>query len=217
MAYTFAGLKTKLQTQIGDPSLDSTVSGDAVNYAQQDIFNKFELTLNSGYQTNTVAAGANTMTTALPADFQRITALYITNSGEGRDLTGYFVSPKEFRRSWPEVSTANPISYWTFFTEVEFSTLADKEYSTRMEYIKTVDTLSDDADVPTIPQAFEELLMLGAKIRVYEQKEDFDYARQYDARYNDILEQFVDRYATRQVDGTFVVPGSRRTSVIRKR
>lgn len=217
MAYTFAGLKTKLQTQIGDPNLDSTVAGDAINYTQQDIFNKFEVTLNSGSHTDTVASGANTLTTGLPTDLQRITALYVTNSGEGRDLTKYFVSPKEFRATWPEVSTTNPISYWTYFTEIEFSTLADKEYSLKVEYIKTVATLTDDDDVPTLPATFEEMLMLGAKIRVYEQKEDFDYAQQFTNRYADLLEQFVDRYATRQVDGPFIIPGSRRTSVIRKR
>jgi hypothetical protein len=70
--------------------------------------------------------------------------------------------------------------------------------------------MSDDADVPVIPQSFEELLMLGAKMRVYEQKEDFDYASQFTNRYADLLEAFAVRYSTRQVDNQIVIPGARR-------
>lgn len=217
MAYTYADLKSELKTEIGDQNLDSTMLGNAINFAQQDIFNKFELTLNSTYQSNTVAAGANTLTTALPSTLQRITAMYITNSNEGKDLTPYFLANKEFRQQFPLVETTNPLQWWTFFTNVEFSTLADKEYSLRIEYIKTIDFLSADADVPTIPQAFKEMLMLGAKIRLYENKEDFDYANQFYQRYADLQEQFLARYSTRQVDSQFVVPGSRNNTYSRVR
>ena len=212
MAYTFTGLKTKLATQIGDPSLDSTVMGDALNYTEQSIFNTFELTLNSATQTNAVASGANALTTALPTDFQKVTSLYITGPvGRESDITEQFVSPKEFRKQFPSVTIASPLNYWTLFTNIEFSTLADTNYTILLDYIKSVPLLSADADIPTIPQSFEELLMLGAKMRVYEQKEDFDYAGQFQARYSDLLEAFVSRYSTRQVDAQFVIPGPRQT------
>lgn len=212
MAYTFADLKTKLQTQIGDSSLDTTVMGDAINYTIQNIFNSIEITLNSEYQSNTVATGANTLTTALPSNFQKITSLYITSPvGLARDLTNEFVSPKEFRQMFPSITTSNPLSSWTFWTGVEFSTLADQDYTVRIEYIKSVPILSDATDVPAIPEAFEELLMLGAKIRVYEQKEDFDYADQFQTRYADALEAFISRYSTGQVAGQFIIPGPRQS------
>ena len=214
MAYTLAGLTTKLRTQISDPALDSTVSTDALNNTIQDVFNRFELTLNSSYPSNSVVAGTNTLATALPTDLQRITALLIT-SPNPRDITNNFIPKKEFRMLYPTVTTTNQLSDWTFFTGVEFSTLADVDNTIRIEYIKTVPLLTNDSDIPTIPQAYEELLMIGAKIRVYEQKEDFDYAKQYEPRYNDLLEQFVQRYSTRQIDAQFVVPGSRRKSVNR--
>jgi len=212
MAYQFSELKTKLRTQIGDGSLDSTVMGDAINYTIQSIFNTIEITLNSTYQANTVATGANTLTTALPDDLQRITALYITSpSSQATDLTECFVTNKEFRKAFPVVDQSNPLKYWTFFTGVEFSTLADQDYGVRIEYIKSVPLLTADADVPAIPQSFEELLMLGAKMRVYEQKEDFDYAGQFQTKYGDLLEAFLTRYSTRQVDGQFVMPGPRQS------
>jgi len=212
MAYTFSDLKTKLRKQIGDPSLDSTVMDDALNYTEQSIFNTFELTLNSETQTNAVASGANTLTSALPTDFQKITSLYITGPvGREADITEQFVSPKEFRKTFPSVTIASPLNYWTLFTNIEFSTLADTNYTILLDYIKSVPLLSADADVPTIPQSFEELLMLGAKMRIYEQKEDFDYAGQFQARYADLLEAFLSRYSTRQVDAQFVIPGPQQT------
>ena len=186
--------------------------GDAINYTIQSIFNTVEITLNSDFQSNTVVTGANTLTTALPSDLQRITALYVTSpTGYATDLTECFVANKEFRKMFPTVTQANPLKYWTFFTGVEFSTLADQDHSIRLEYIKSVPLLSADADVPAIPQSFEELLMLGAKMRVYEQKEDFDYAGQFQTKYGDLLEAFLTRYSTRQVDGQFVMPGPRQS------
>ena len=212
MAYQFSDLKTKLRTQIGDSSLDSTVMGDAINYTIQSVFNTIEITLNSSYQDNTVVTGANTLTTALPSDLQRITALYVTSpTAYATDLTDNFVANKEFRKAFPTVTLSNPLKYWTFFTGVEFSTLADQDHSIRIEYIKSVPLLTADADVPAIPQAFEELLMLGAKMRVYEQKEDFDYAGQFQTKYADLLEAFLTRYSTRQFDGQFVMPGPRQS------
>lgn len=212
MAYTLTDLKTKLRTQIGDSSIDSTILLDALNYTEQSIFNTVELTLNSTYQSNTVAAGANTLTTALPSDLQKITALYITSpTAYAQDLTECFVSPKEFRKMYPLVNTTNPLKYWTFWTGVEFSTLADQEHTIRIDYTKSVPLLSADSDVPTIPQSFEELLIVGAKMKIYEQKEDFDYAGQFQTRYGDLLEAFLTRYSTRQVDGQFIMPGPRQT------
>ena len=212
MSYIFSDLKTKLQTQIGDNSLDSTVMGDAINYTIQNVFNSIEITLNSEYQSNTVVTGANTLTTALPSNLQKITSLYITSPvGLARDLTDNFISAKEFRQMFPSVTIANPLNYWTFWTGVEFSTLADQDYTIRLEYIKSMPILSGASDVPAIPEAFEELLMLGAKMRIYEQKEDFDYAGQFQTKYADLLEAFISRYSTGQVAGQFVIPGPRQS------
>lgn len=211
MAFTFLGLKTKLATQIGDPNLDDDVMGDALNYTEQSVFEAFDLTLNSAQQTNAVAAGANTLTSALPTDMERITSLYISSPAAlANNLTDYFVRVKEFRQLFPDAGTyTGPLQEWTYYTSIEFAVLSSTAVTVKLDYIKTVPLMSDDADVPTIPQSFEELLMLGAKMRVYEQKEDFDYANQFTNRYADLLEAFTTRYSTRQVDNQIIIPGAR--------
>lgn len=212
MSYIFNDLKTKLQTQIGDANLSTTVAGDALNYTQQSIFNTFDLTLNSASSTNSVLAGTNVFSTSLPADFQRFINMRVTApAGLEKNLKGYFMTPDKFREVYPAagVTGAGGLSNWTYWTQVEFSNDADQDYSIGFDYIKSVPQMSAISDVPTIPESFEELLMLGAKIRIYEQKEDFDYAAQYANRYADLLEAFTVRYSTRQVDTQANVPGSR--------
>lgn len=212
MSYVFSDLKTKLATQVGDPNLNDSVASDALNYAQQDIFGTFDLVLNSYSQTNSVTAGSNSLASALPTDFQRVSSLYISSpTALAADLTDYYVSPKNFRNVYPNAGTyTGPLQEWTLWTTIEFAVNASADVTIKLNYIKTIPFMSAVSDVPTIPQSFEELLMLGAKMRVYEQKEDFDYANQFSTRYADLLEAFVTRYSTRQVDNQVVIPGARR-------
>jgi hypothetical protein len=211
MSYVFSDLKTKLKNQVGDPNLDDTLAGDAINDAQQGIFNMFDLTLNSDTQTNSVTAGTNTLTDALPTTFQRVYGLYITSpTAAASDLTDYYLQPKDFRTLYPDAGTsAGILRDWTLFTSIEFANNAAETYTVKLDYIKSVPILSGSSDVPVIPEAFSEVLMLGAKIRIFEQKEDFDYAGQFTNRYADQLEAFVTRYGMRQVDNQVVVAGSR--------
>jgi hypothetical protein len=211
VSYIFTDLKTKLQNQVGDANLDSTIAGDAINDAQQAIFNNYALTLNSGTQTNAVAEGANVLSSSLPSDFQRVYSLYITSpTALACDLTDFYLDAKTFRTLYPSVYNSGILQEWTYFTSIEFSVLASDDYVVKVDYVKNVPILSAGSDVPAVPEAFSELLMLGAKIRIFEQKEDFDYAGQFTNRYADLLENFVMRYGMRQVDNQVVVPGSRR-------
>lgn len=211
MAYTFLALKNKLTTQVGDPNIDSSIVGDAINYTEQAIFDGFELTLNSATQTNAVASGASTLTTALPSDLQRITNIYITSpTAYAESLKKYFLLIDQFREAYPDAGTnTGNLQFWTYFTGVQFAVKANTDFVVKIDYTKAITLMSADADVPTIPQSFEELLVLGAKMRIFEQKEDFDYANQFQNRYADLLESFVTRYSTRQVDAPIVIPGSR--------
>lgn len=211
MSYTFAALKTKLQTQVGDANLSDTLAGDALNDTQQHIFNTFDLTLNSATQSNSVTSGTNTLASALPTDFQRISNLTITSPlALAGSLKKYYLTPESFRELYPVVYVAGNLTEWTFWTSIEFSTLAAETTTLSIDYIKSVALMTAASDVPSIPEAFGELLVLGAKIRIYEQKEDFDYASQFVNRYADLVEAFTQRYSTRQVDVQARAPGSRR-------
>lgn len=216
MAYQLSDLQSKLQTQIGDSSVSSSITLDALNYTEQEIFSKFDLTLNSSQQSNSVTTATNTLTSALPSNFQRIVNIRVTAPTNAIvSLKPYFLTPDRFRAAYPStaLSGSGPLRWWTYWTSVEFANNADQTYTVVIDYIKTITLLSAASDVPTIPQSFEEMLMLGAKMRIYEQKEDFDYAQQFQNRYADLEEAFITRYALRQVDAQPNTPGSRGRAV----
>lgn len=213
MAYQFSDLKTKLKNRIGDPNLDDDLAGDAINDTQQHIFNMHSVALNSATQSNALASGANTLTSSLPSDFQRVLGLYITApTAKAKDITDYYIDHKDFRAIYPDsgTTTSTPQN-WTYFgTAIEFAHNADDDYTVKLDYIKSVPYLTATTDVPVIPESFQELLLIGAMIRIFEQKEDFDYAGQYTNRYADLEEAFITRYGQGQVDNQVVVKGSRR-------
>lgn len=211
MSYIFSDLKTKLQNQVGDANLNDTLAGDAINDAQQAIFNKYDTVLNSDQQSNSVTSGTNTLASALPTDFQRVYSLYITSPlVTATDLTPYYLQPKTFRKEFPNAGQfSGVLQEWTLFESVEFAVNAADTYTIKLDYIKSVPILSSSSDVPVIPEAFRELLLVGAKIRIYENKEDFDYSNQFQNRYDELLRDFITRYGMRQVDNQVVVPGAR--------
>lgn len=209
MAYDLSTLVDKLKIRIGDSDMDSNLLIDALNYAQQQVFEGYDLTLNSATQTNSLAVNARTLTTALPDDFERVKALYITSPvALAKDLTTGYVDPKTFRLNFtnPALLAPNPPTWWTYWTTIEFAYLSNLTYTVLLDYVKTIPIMDSDSDVPVIPQSNEELLMLGAMIRAYEDKEDFDYASQFKDRYNMLLETFTTRFSTRQVDYQVAMP-----------
>lgn len=127
------------------------------------------------------------------------TPIYVTTQPT-QNLKKYFLEPDVFRERYPTIIGTGPLSWWTYWTGVEFSVNAAATYSVKVDYIKSVPLLSTSSDIPTIPQSFEELLIVGAKMRIYEQKEDFDYAGQFQNKYADLEEAFITRYSLRQVD-----------------
>lgn len=212
MAYTFLALKNKLATQISDPNVDTTITGDALVDAEQEIFNKFTVTLNSDTQSNSITSGTRVLGSALPTDLQRVNNISIlTPISYAKSLKKYYLSPDDFREQFTAYQQAitAPLSYWTYISSVEFGNLADQDYTLLIDYTKYVPIMSADADVPTVPEAFRELLMLGAKIRIYEDKEDFDFAQQFQNRYADLLQDFLTRYSTNQIDSQPRIKGSR--------
>lgn len=205
MSYIFGDLKTQLATEIGDANVDTTITGNALIAAEQEIFNKYDLTLNSATQSNSVTQGTNTNASALPTNLQAIRNINITAPvGYAKSLKKYYLNNDEFDTLFGayEQTIGGPLQYWTYYDggTLKFGHLADQTYTIVIRYIKYVPILSADSDVPTVPQPFKELLMLGAKIRVYEAKEDFDFAQQFQNRYADMLQDFVTRYSNRQVD-----------------
>ena len=79
-----------------------------------------------------------------------------------------------------------------------------------MYYIKRPVKLTQDSDVPELPEEFEELLVLGAFRRILERNEDYDLAASVEAQYQSKLVQLVNRYGFRDADGPIIMKNRQR-------
>lgn len=80
-------------------------------------------------------------------------------------------------------------------------------------YLKRPDELEDDADVPEIPEEFQEALVLGAFKRVLERNEDYDLAAVIGNQYNDQLDRMVNRYGFRMTGGPVIMKQPNRRTI----
>jgi hypothetical protein len=102
----------------------------------------------------------------------------------------------------PGNNTAGPIHAWTLYANaMRTSAPTDQEYTMTVFYTKTPTKLTQDADIPELPEDFAELLVLGAYVRCLERNEDEDLAEKFEAKYEKKKLQLVTRYGFRQSNG----------------
>lgn len=202
MDYTLSGIRNRvLNDKLDDPTFDPDIVDRFINDAQRAIFNQYELSFMEDTYTTTVAQGDLTVT--LPIDYQLIQALMVTApTANRRDITDSYMSFRDFHRAYPVPSADSQSrpSIWTLRGETLYLAYpADQTYTMEVDYLKTPVLLTDDADIPELPQEWEELLVLGAYIRILDRNEDFDLASYYkNGDYTQELDKLEARIGRRQ-------------------
>jgi hypothetical protein len=118
------------------------------------------------------------------------------------DISDNYLEFRDFNKRYPaaETNSVGKPSVWTSYgNKLYFTQPTDQSYTLSLFYLKTPDTLEDDADVPEIPEAFQEVLVLGAYFRILERNEDFDQAAFVKGGdYADEVAKMLNRLAKRQ-------------------
>lgn len=203
MAYNLASIRDKvLNDKLDDTTYDPAIIDDFINDAQRSIFNTYELPFQEAEDDDTIASGDFEID--FPDDYQREQALIIVGPNNSiRDITRNYLPWRKFINSYPLPSNNTPGApmMWTVHAgRVLLSRPADQNYQYVLWYIKSPAELSDDADVPEIPESFQEILVLGAYYRVLERNEDFDLAAFYKTgEYAEELDKMVARLMPTQV------------------
>lgn len=200
MDYNLAGLRNRvLVDKLDDDEFDPNIVDNFINDTQRDIFNQFELPFQEKIFQGVIPAGSTMF--QLPSDVAQIqsqTLAGVQNFGNRQ------VDWRAFFQAYPDADNATPgsPSQWTLYAgNVLLSAPTDKEYTMKLFYIRKPKTLSQNSDVPEIPEEFSELLILGAFRRILERNEDYDLAGQINAQYQAQLMQLVSRYGFRESDG----------------
>lgn len=211
MDYTLAGLRQEvLVDKLDDDGFDASIVDRALNRAQQDVFNQFELPFQEKIFVGTIPI--NSKMIQMPADLASAQSYVVTSpDGKQMDIGNRYIPFREFNRIYPTPGNNTPgqIGHWTLYAgNMLTSAPTDQTYTLTVFYIKKPDLLVNNDDVPEIPEEFSELLVLGAFIRILKRNEDYDLAAQQEVEYERQLTMLVNRYGFRKSDGPIKMQNS---------
>ena len=204
MSYNLASIRNRvLVDKLDDEDFDVDVLTNFINDAQRDIFSEYELPFTEKIFTGDLPAGAHMF--QFPEDVSQIQSIQVVDgSGRSVDIKDKFLTFREFNKWYanPSVNQVGPVRYWTLYGgKMIVSRPIDTDYNMTIFYNKVPKLLTDDLDVPEVPEEFEEALVLGAYYRVQLREGDSDEALLTKSEYQRKLEQMVARYGFRMSAG----------------
>jgi len=216
LAYTTGALVTKVQLRVRDTGYDSTEIKNYLNDTQNDVFNEYRLPFMEATQDYTLTVGVSDITngSGLPTDFSQAIDLYITTANKEKVLV--YRDFREIDRLYPDPDdttkyvTAEPEDYYRYGQTFKTRPVADLAYTATLRYYKKPTILSDDANVPSLPSEFEELLVVGAAYRVLQVKNQYAQAGVLENKYRELLDKLVVKSSVAQVGSPTVMRINRR-------
>lgn len=201
MAYTLGTVRNRVvKDKLDDVSYDATVVNGFINDALRSIFNSFELPFMEKIFTGVLPVDEYIF--EFPTDYQAVQSLVLQSpSGSNRDISDSYVDYRTFNERWssPALTTAGSPTVWTVYgNRLIFNVKTDGTYTLSMYYLKKPATLSDDAQIPDLPEEFEEVLVLGAYYRVLQRNEDYDLAAAVKQEFDEELLKMARRLGPRQ-------------------
>lgn len=213
MEYNLAGIRQRVVVdKLDDEEFDPQIVDNFINDTQRNIFNQYELSFQEKIFSGVIPAGSTMF--SLPSDVALVQSRVVTSpDGSQRSIKNGYVAFRDFNEMYPTQSNGTPgaISTWTLFANnMILSTPTDQEYTMNIFYISKPVTLTQNSDVPQIPEEFAELLVLGAYMRILSRNEDTDLKTTVEAEYNQLLNMLVNRYGYRQADGPIKMKNQQR-------
>lgn len=205
MAYQLSTIVTKVQLRVRDTGYSTAEIINYINDTQNDVFNEYRLPFMETSQNYTLTPNVSDITNGagLPANYTQAIDLIYTGAG-GEHLIVY----KDIREvdrldSDPDDLTAHPAGgplYWYFYAQtIRVFPAPSSAYTVSLRYYKKPTLLTADADIPSIPSQFEELLVTGAAYRVLQVKDNYDQAGILENKYSELLAKLVMQSSQNQV------------------
>lgn len=209
MENNLAGIRQAvLIDRLDDEEFDPGIVDRAINNAQRDIFNSVELTFMEKIFSGTVPAGTTMF--KMPDDVGLVQWRVVTGpTGQTRNIEVGQMDFRDFKRLYPVPTNnpAGPIINWALYgNTMMLHRPTDQDYTLEMFYYKKPKALKDITDIPEIPEEFNELLVIGAHIRILRRNEDNDIADNIETReWTPKLNQLIDKYGNRDANGFTVM------------
>ncbi len=199
MAYTLATIRQSVRDYLDDDEYSAALIDQAINDYQQELFFNYDLRL--AETRATVALSASSSTAPLPDGWYKNIALYNITTDHYRDLTPYERDADLFQRDYIDVTpdTAAPLDWCVFGNNFEFQAPADQDYTLRCLYLKYPDLLTNDSDIPVVPEQFREMMKLGAVERLFRREDEYGLSNSERVILSGMETSFVKRYGRGQV------------------
>ena len=216
MAYNTGNLISQVQTRIRDTGFSSTTILQLINDTQNDVFNEYNFPFMQTSTTFALTIGDEDITSGsgLPANYSVAQHLTLTTGGQESNIP--IVDLRWIEENYPDYtdSTRWPagVPRCAFYANGTLNVfpVPDAAYNITLTYRKTATELTGDDDVPEIPSAFSELLVVGAAYRVMQIKDNYDIAGVLQNKYDEILQKLAVRYNKIQVGAPKIMRINRR-------
>lgn len=206
MAYQKSDLVTLVQQRVRDTAYSTTEITGYLNDAQNDVFNEYpNLPFFEATQTYTVNTSTSDITNGLGVPTNLAQAIDLIYTGSDGETLIQYKDYKELDLLYPDLDdlTEHPAGkpqYWYMYALTpRVFPIPSTAYTVLLRYYKKPTLLAADADVPTLPSQFQELLVLGASYRVLQVKDNYDQAAILQNKFNEQLQKLVVQTAQRQV------------------
>lgn len=200
MAYNLGTIREAVRNRLDDEDFEQEYLDRAINFAQRQITNKQHLSFMEA--TTTLTVNPNDVETSFPADYHKKLFLRIISPSDLRaDLTGRYYPYADFVANYinPSVNpVSRPYNWSEYGQKIKWATPSDQTYTLRLDYLRKSPYLVNDTDVPDIPEEFEELLELGAYMRIAKREDDYDVKNSEMADYAAMLVDLLHVYGRGQ-------------------
>lgn len=213
MAYNLGSLVNKVKSRLSDQNFSTEQIMDFLNDEQREIFNYYDLPFNRTTIQHTITQGNNLV--ALPTGHQKTKGLrIIAPQNDDKDLSRYYLPWARFKqyfRQEPGFYSESDLVWWTIYNDnIEFANNADKTYTLEQDYLIRPIEMTEDNDVPELPEEFQEILVLGALVRSLEVNDDNDIAQYQQGKKNLLVQAMLRRLAPQQSAKTNIIRNSYR-------
>lgn len=210
--YQLSNLISEVQRKAKDSTFSSALITDYLNDVQDEVLGSKVLSFQETSFDTTLPSGSHTVD--FLNDMQSALGLVLVDANSNASQPAY-VPFRQFFESNPSPATATaglPSCYTVFESQLVFDRPADQTYDMTLRYLKQPTRLENSTDVPSIPEAFKEVLVRGALANVEEYRENFDIAAVHRRRCEDLVEAMNVRLSGRQLLRTAKATTSRAVS-----
>lgn len=205
MAYQLSSIITLVQQRIKDTQYSASEITQYINDTQNDVFNEYRLGFMEASQDYTTVANVADITNGvgLPANY--LVAIDLLNTSDGLQVlipykdVNYLDQLVTSPTDTYQLGSNTPGFWYKYGGTIHIYPTPTTSFDVTLRYYKMPTQLSADADVPDIPYAFQELLVVGAAYRVMQVKDNYDIAGILQNKYDEILQKLVNMTAVNQV------------------